>query len=339
MDSCAFTPGKAEAAGLDLVADIGGTNARLALSPTGQGELRHVRSYECRLFAGPAELIGHYLRDVGQAAAPLRASLAVATAVTQDSVSLTNLSWTFSQRALQSQLGLERLVVINDFTALALSLTALGADDVHQIGAGCALSMGPRGLVGAGTGLGVSGLLPDGTGGWVPIAGEGGHATVAPSSDLEAAIVAYLKRYFTHVSAERVLSGPGLVNLYTAICYVNGTQARELGPAEVLQLGEARQDTACDQALDCFCSFLGGLAGNWALGLGATGGVYVGGGIAPRLIDRLSRGGFRKAFESKGRLTAYLESIPTWVITAPVSPALSGAATALAQRLRQESNF
>jgi glucokinase len=250
--------------------------------------------------------------------------------VTGDQVTLTNSPWSFSRRRLMQALQLKRLVVINDFTALALSLTGLQAQDLTDLGGVPELDpLGPKALIGAGTGLGVSGLLPNGQGGWVPIAGEGGHATVAPNGQLESAVVQALAREFGHVSAERVLSGPGLVNLYGAVCRVNGVRAVSMTPSEVLRLGENREDAACDQALECFCSFLGGAAGNLALTLGATGGIYIGGGIAPRLLSRLAGGGFRRAFEAKGRFSAYLQKIPTRVLDANPAHALRGAACAL----------
>jgi glucokinase len=312
-----------------LVGDFGGTHARLGLMFSLEDGPQEVQVFESRLFSGAEELIRTYVQETG-AVLPEFAALAVASAVTGDQVTLTNSPWSFSRRRLMQALQLKRLVVINDFTALALSLTGLQAQDLTDLGGVPELDpLGPKALIGAGTGLGVSGLLPNGQGGWVPIAGEGGHATVAPNGQLESAVVQALAREFGHVSAERVLSGPGLVNLYEAVCRVNGVRAVSMTPSEVLRLGENREDAACDQALECFCSFLGGAAGNLALTLGATGGIYIGGGIAPRLLSRLAGGGFRRAFEAKGRFSAYLQKIPTRVLDANPAHALRGAACAL----------
>lgn len=330
------------------MADIGGTHARLALvkgapaTPTASGdavrpdgEPMQAQVLECRRYDGVEDLITAYLESCGNPSVHC-AALAVATAVTGDRIKLTNRAWAFSRQALQARFGWDELLVLNDFTALALSLPTLKAGDLMSIPAAEAQAdAGPKALLGAGTGLGMSGLLPDGRGGWVAIAGEGGHATIAPHGGLENAVAACLQRYFSHVSTERVLSGEGLVNLYNAVCYVNGLPAQALQPAEVVERGLNGQDPSCDQALDCFCSFLGGAAGNWALSLGATGGVYIGGGVAPRLIQRLSRGRFREAFESKGRLAPYLRCIPTWVLRDQPFPALRGAAYALAQQQRR----
>jgi glucokinase len=176
----------------------------------------------------------------------------------------------------------------------------------------------------------VSGLLPDGRGGRVPLSGEGGHVTLGPLDDREDAVLERLRRRFGHVSAERALSGPGLVNLYEAVCDADGLACRPLDAAEVSRRGLQGSDAACTEALRLFCSLLGNVAGGLALTLGATGGVYIGGGIVPRLGGFFARSPFRSAFEAKGRFHDYLAAIPTWVIRADTSPSLRGAALALA---------
>jgi glucokinase len=187
---------------------------------------------------------------------------------------------------------------------------------------------GSAALLGPGTGLGVSGLLP-GPAGWVPISGEGGHVTLGSADPFEAAVLAELAARFGHVSAERALSGPGLENLYRATCRVLGRPALELAAPAISAAALARQDAACEQTLALFCGLLGHVAGNLALTLGARGGVYIGGGIVPRLGEAFDRSPFRERFEAKGRFSAYLAAVPTWVLTADTSPALLGAARAL----------
>ncbi|MBM3390008.1 MAG: glucokinase [Betaproteobacteria bacterium] len=317
---------------LDLLADIGGTNARLALCAEKNSLLIDTTVVECKRYPTLQDMLREYLQTRGQRQVN-RAALAVATPVTGDQVALTNNVWSFSQRAVQAEFHLDTLLVLNDFTALAQSLPTIEPADRVAIGVGEAQADGPIALLGAGTGLGMSGLLPDGRGDWVAIAGEGGHSTIAPNGSLEVAIVSYLQRVFGHVSTERVLSGQGLVNIYEAVCSVNGLRSKALQPDTVVQLGLSHDDTACSQALDCFCSFLGSAAGNWALTLGARGGVYIGGGIAPRLTDRLQTSSFRAAFESKGRLSGYLRDIPTWVLRDRPEYALRGAARALSQHV------
>ncbi len=196
------------------------------------------------------------------------------------------------------------------------------------------------GLVGPGPGLGVSGLLPGGeagrvdrTGGtalWLPLHGEGGHVTLAAQGAREHAVLAELERRHGHVSAERVVSGQGLANLYSALARMDSPGAPELrlSAADITEralLGDA----SCGEALDLFCAFLGSVAGNLALTLGAQGGVYIGGGMVPRFLDWFVQSPFRQRFEAKGRFSAYLATVPVFVIVARQSPALRGAACAL----------
>jgi glucokinase len=241
---------------------------------------------------------------------------------------MTNHHWAFSIEEMRQGLGLQRLLVLNDFTALAMSLPSLMEQDVRQVGAGRAVPKAPRALLGAGTGLGVSGLLSSDGGRLVPVNGEGGHVTLAAANDREAAVLATLRRRFGHVSAERALSGPGLVHLHDAVCELSGREPPPRAPADVTQAALAGRDVHCEEALALFCSFLGNVAGNLALTLGARGGVYIGGGIVPRLGDWFDRSDFRVRFEDKGRFKAYLADIPTLVVQA-AHPALLGAARAL----------
>jgi glucokinase len=208
-------------------------------------------------------------------------------------------------------------------------LVALPAADLHQIGRGKAIRDGNIALLGAGTGLGVSGLVASHSGQQIPVTGEGGHVTLAAHDDHEAAVVQHLRRRFGHVSAERVLSGPGLVNLYRTQCALAAYQGEQLNAATIIDRARIGQDTQCATALNLFFNFLGSVAGDLALTLGACGGVYIGGGIVPRLIPELERSSFRDRFESKGRFREYLLDIPTLVINTEVSPALLGAARAL----------
>ena len=271
----------------------------------------------------------HRYRQTHGLPAPGSAAIGIANPVLGDRVQMTNHHWSFSIAQLQRDLGVQRLAVINDFTALALSLPALAASDLRPIGPGQAVAGAPQALIGPGTGLGVSGLLPTHTGGRVAIAGEGGHVTLAAAEDAEAAVLAWLRERFGHASAERALSGPGLVNLYQAAAHLAGLPAQTPEPAQVIEGARAGTCAASRCAVDLFCSFLGSVAGNLALTLGARGGVYIGGGIVPRLLPELQGSRFRQRFEGKGRFQAYLAAIPTWVIDAPESPAFMGASRAL----------
>ncbi len=304
-----------------LIADIGGTNARFALARPG-AEPAHPLVLPCADFAGPAEAAEAYLRRVTPDSRPKRAAFAIASPVTGDEVEMTNHVWRFSIAAVRRRLGLERLDVINDFAAVALSVPLL--DDAHRraIGGGTAAPGAPVALLGPGTGLGVSALVPAGRG-WLPLATEGGHATMPAADEREAAVLAWLRGVYEHVSAERVLSGPGLVNLYGALAAVDGTTAQPATPREVSARALAGACPICAEALAMFFAMLGTVAGNLALSLGARGGVHVAGGIVPQMLEPLRRSRFRERFEGKGRFADYMAAIPTWVVTHPY-PAFLG---------------
>ena len=206
--------------------------------------------------------------------------------------------------------------------------TPVTGDEVRAVGRGTAVAGAPIGLLGPGTGLGVSGLLPAPDGRFVTLSGEGGHVTLAATDDREAAVLALLRGRFGHVSAERVLSGGGLVNLYDALARLDGVAPRELQPADVTRAAVDGSDPHGAQAVRLFARVLGNVAGNLALTLGARGGIYIGGGIVPRLGAAFDDESFRQGFEHKGRFAGYLAAIPTWVITA-ATPALVGAGRAL----------
>ncbi|MFT3665667.1 glucokinase [Piscinibacter sp.] len=310
-----------------LLGDVGGTNARFAWLAAPGAALAGFDSLRCAEHASLADAMRRYL-DTQCLPAPRRCAIGIANPVAGDRVRMTNHHWQFSIEALRAQFGLERLLVINDFTALALALPALRPADLRQVGPGTAAEHAPLALLGPGTGLGVSGLLPAPGGGVVAIEGEGGHVTLAGATALEDAVIARLRERFGHASAERALSGPGLVNLHAALCELDGAAVETLDAAAIsarAQAGEAR----AGRALDLFFALLGTVAGNLALSLGARGGVYIGGGIVPRLGGRIEQSAFRERFEAKGRFAAYLRNIPTFVVQASGSPALLGAARAL----------
>lgn len=310
-----------------LLGDIGGTNARWAWQAAPGGALQDVVESPCSGNATIGASAAAYLAARGHPA-PRWACIGVATAITGDHVQLTNSAWSFSIAALQRELGVQRCLVINDFTALAMSLPALGSADLRPVGGASPVAGAPLALLGPGTGLGVSGLLPGAARGWSALSGEGGHVTLAAADAEEAAVVEWLRGRFGHPSAERALSGPGLVNLYDAACALAGRPAAALSPAEVAQAGADGRDADCVRALQWFASLLGTVAGNLVLTLGARGGVYIGGGIVPRLGAAFDAALFRRRFEAKGRFADYLRPVPAWVITAP-TPALLGASRAL----------
>ncbi|MBL8329455.1 MAG: glucokinase [Rubrivivax sp.] len=313
-----------------LLADIGGTNARFAWQAQAGAAVEQVRTLSCADHATLDHAIQRYLQDTGQPVPPACA-IAIATAVVGDQVAMTNHHWAFSIAALKAQLGLQQLLVINDFTALALALPSLQPDETWQLGGTAARPGWAIGLIGPGTGLGVSGLLPDGRGGWLPLQGEGGHATMAGTTARECAVLALLTQWHGHASAERAVSGPGLVDIHRALGVLDGLPEQTASPtaADITSAALEGSDARSLETLELFCAYLGIAAGNLALALGAKGGVYIGGGIVPRLGHWFTRSAFRERFEAKGRLSSFLHEIPVFVIDARSSPAFLGAANAL----------
>jgi glucokinase len=317
---------------LRLVGDVGGTNARFALVRGPQGAPQAQRTLATADHPDLASAVEAYLAEVGDlgAARPLDAAVAIACAVQGDELRMTNSRWRFSIEATRQRLGLRRLLLLNDWEAMAHAVPALQPRDLLLLGGGAPDPLAPCVLLGPGTGLGVSSLVRSRGGEWVALAGEGGHATLAPGNAREADILRVTWAEHAHVSAERLISGMGLENLYRAIAQLDGVAPQPLSAAQVCDRALARADAQCEEALDTFCSLLGSVAGNLALTLGARGGVYFGGGILGRFGEDylLHRAPLRAGFEAKGRFTAYLERIPTYLIRAP-QPALLGAAAAL----------
>ena len=311
-----------------LLGDVGGTNARFAWQSHPGAPVTEVAGYASADHETLSNAIRHYLAQHGDKR-PVACAIGIASPVTGDLVRMLNHQWSFSIAQLQRELGFERLVVINDFTALALALPALASDDLRPIGRGTAVPGAAVAVLGPGTGLGVCGLVPNGRAGYAPVTGEGGHVSLSAGDEREAQVIDRLRQRFGHASAERALSGPGLVNLYEALCGLSNQAVRALEPAEVIAHARAADDPCCAIALELFFGFLGSVAGDLALTLGARGGVYIGGGIAPRLLPELERSSFRARFEAKGRFRDYLQDIPTRVIDARVPPAFIGAARAL----------
>ncbi len=310
-----------------LVGDVGATNARFGLvSP--DGALLHSGTFAGSDFAEIGAAIGAYLATRGNLPMPRLGALAIAAPMSGDQIRMTNHPWSFSLAALRDRLGFERLVAINDFTAVALALPRLSAGDRMPVGGGAPVEGRPIAVLGPGSGLGVSGLIPAGSG-WVPLTGEGGHATMAPASERESAVLELMRRHFDHVSAERCLSGPGIVNLYNSLAALDHMPAAPCTAAQITDPETGATDPLCREATAMFCAMLGTFAGNLALTLGAQGGVYIAGGIVPRLGARFVDSLFRERFEAKGRMGALLAAIPSYVVTHKL-PAFLGCTAALA---------
>lgn len=298
-----------------LVGDVGGTNARFAVARWTDGGpvLDHHESF-------PAERYPTFLEGVqafvdGCAVKPSGGVIAVAGPVTDGTIDLTNSPWRVSEAELQT-LGLDPIRLINDFEAQAWGAPIVPAGALERLG-------GPQAgdphaalaVLGPGTGFGVSGLARDVDGRQVALPSEGGHACFAPNDTVEDEILRILRRRYERVSIERLICGPGLLNMHRALAEIDGRESHIDDPAEITRQAMAEPNSTCGATLARFCAILGSVAGDIALTLGARGGVYVAGGIAPRILPFLKASPFRERFERKGRFQPYLAQVPTWVIT------------------------
>lgn len=317
-----------------LVGDIGGTNARFALWRDQQVEA--VRVLPTVDYPRPEDAIRAYLQDVGQSVEALQAvCLACAGPVSGDEFVFTNNHWRLSRKAFCQDLGLSDLLLINDFTAMALGMTRLRDGELIEVCPGQSEVGRARLVIGPGTGLGVATLLPLDGGAWHALPGEGGHVCLPIGTAREAALWARLHDKLGHVNAEAILSGGGLLELYRTSCAVDGESPRFTTPAEVTAAALAGDGYAA-AVLEQFCVWLGRIAGDNVLTTGARGGVYIAGGIVPRFVEFFLRSGFRQSFRDKGCMSRYFDGLPVWVVTADY-PGLEGAGVALQQLLEGAS--
>lgn len=307
---------------VSFVADVGGTNIRLAIVE--QGKLSAIEKYLCNDF----DTIGDAIKAFFDSHPDKQFSagcVAIACPVPGDWVKMTNHYWAFSIEALKQELGLDWLGVINDFTSVAHSLPVLNDSQKVKIGGGEPVVNANIAVCGPGTGLGVDHLTYTQQG-WKALDGEGGHVDFAPYDDYDFAIWRFVKQALGHVSAEEVLSGRGVVHIYQGLATLLGREPKYTDPADITNKAVAKECELCELALQQFFKILGGFAGNLALNLGTAGGVYIGGGIAPRFVEFAKQSDFRKRFEAKGRFTQYVASIPTYIITEPEHGLLGAAA-------------
>jgi len=312
-----------------LVADVGGTNIRLAIANLEDLSIRSVLTYQCAGFENIDGAIKQYQQDSGEKFE--LACIDVATAVVGDQVNLTNNHWSFSQEALKAQFDLSKLYVINDFTAIAMSVPHIGEDKKHQIGGGEAQNNKPIAIYGAGTGLGVAHLIHTGEK-WMALSGEGGHVDFAPIDQDEINVLQELQKKYQRVSAEQLLSGLGLVQIYQSLCAVEGVEPDAYEPADITTNALNGEDALAVKTLDVFCRILGSFGGNLALNLATFGGVYIAGGIVPRFIEYVKSSEFRQRFDTKGRFSTLVKTIPVYVVTEE-QPGLIGCAAYLKQEL------
>lgn len=294
-----------------VLADVGGTNVRFAVladAVLGRVERRAVADY-----LHFADALADFMSRRTEAGPIRRAIFAVAGVVDGKRCALTNNPWIVDSDELRARFALSDVLIVNDFEAIAWSLPRLTPEDLQKLGGLKAKTGAPMLAIGPGTGLGVAVYAASGQGGFV-LRSEGGHATMPAASAREDAIIEILRRRFGHVSAERVLSGHGLENLYRAIASLDSLDVPERSAAEITRFGLEGQCAASRAAIDMFCAMLGETAGNLALGAGAQGGVYIAGGIAAHLRDYLPWSQFRARFEGKGRMSSYVSAIPAFLI-------------------------
>jgi glucokinase len=316
-----------------LLADIGATHARFALQ-TAPGAYRSVKVLKCDDFDGIVPLLRFYVSEHADVRLN-HAALALANPVDGDYVRMTNRPWAFSTDAVRRELGLSTLLIVNDFTALAMAIPGLKEQDLMQVGPGKPVPGAVLGVLGPGTGLGVSGGIPT-VDGFVTLGSEGGHVNFAPSDEREFAILQTAWREWTHVSNERLISGPGMEIIHRALAGRNRVDAPARDSAAIIAAALDEQDPLCLEVLECFCGMLGAAAANLAVTLGAFGGIFIGGGIVPRLGEWFRSSPFRARFEAKGRFSGYIADIPTYVISAP-HVAFDGVANILSEHLRGRS--
>ena len=300
-----------------LLADIGGTNTRCAIT-LADGKIANIESFKNSDFSDLASLLESYLGGAAAEKKPDQAILAVAAPIRGDTVNMINIDWQFSTSTLQNRLELKQLQLLNDFEALASALPEFSNDNLLQIGSGTSETDKPKSVIGPGTGLGVAGLIRvDNT--WRSISGEGGHVSLPAANPEEARIIMRVQERYGHCSAERLISGPGL-SLLDSILHDS-----DAVPADEISRLAVQGDRKANASLEAFFQLLGSVAANLALTFGAFGGVYIGGGIIPRHAEKFSTSGFRERFEAKGRYGDYLASIGTYLIVAQ-NPTLMGLA-------------
>jgi len=310
-----------------IVADIGGTNARFALATGRNGQqfsIEHINILSGADYAHFEDALQAYI-DSLDGIVPKAACIAIAGPIGGDQVAMTNLSWTFSKKAVQARFAFDTFDVINDFAAVAIATSRLTSADLVPIKEGIINPAANKAVLGAGTGLGVAGLAYN-AGGWLPIPSEGGHVNMAPANDFEADVIKAGMKRFGHVAAEVFVSGPGLVKLYQSICDVNGVEARIVEPKDVSAAALDNSDPNCRLALETFCGFLGTVSGNLVLTYGAKGGVYIAGGIVPRFLDFLKSSNFCERFSQKGVMSHYLADVPVHLVTFEQTAFLGAAA-------------
>ncbi|MGN6465317.1 MAG: glucokinase [Rhizobiaceae bacterium] len=315
-----------------LIGDIGGTNARFAILVDSYAEPKEFPTVQTADFPNIDDAIQTAILD-HTSIQPRSAVLAVAGPVEGDEIELTNCQWVVRPKEMATGLGLEDIVVLNDFEAQALSVVALGEDQMEKIGRGVAEGDASRVILGPGTGLGVAGLV-HACHRWIPVPGEGGHMDIGPRTPRDFEVFPHLEKIEGRISGEQLLCGRGLVNIYRAIAKADKKTPALATPAEITAAGLEKSDPIATEAVSMFVTCLGRTAGDLALVFMSRGGVYLTGGIAQKIVPALKSGAFRRAFEDKATHSELLRAMPVYVITNP-----RGAVAGLAAYARTPARF
>ncbi|WP_111640618.1 glucokinase [Marinimicrobium alkaliphilum] len=329
-----------------LIADIGGTNARLGVIEHHAGQNADTtlqrqapkleQSLRCADYADPEALIRHYCNQAG-IDIPQYACLAIAGPVENGMVKMTNHNWSFSAQSLTANLGMTRMELLNDFAAQAHAVPHLRPEHTVCLYQADAAPLAPKAVLGPGTGFGAAAMVPTETGPKV-LTGEGGHVNFAPGTEREIAILQYMLKRQAHVSLENLISGQGLVKLYTSLAAIDGVVPENYTPADVSTKGMQGEDALCEEAMQIFCAVLGSAAGDKTLNYGALGGIYLAGGISPRIVDYLPKTDFLARLQGKGPMHGYLRKIPVYVVTHGTAALLGSAAWIIHLRERDQQS-
>lgn len=307
-----------------LALDIGGTHVRFGCMLSVEEGLRDIRAYRCAYFTSPVDAASHYLAEVGLSSVA-RVTVAIAGVVSSGPIKLTNSNWVFESGCFAASVGATSIEMFNDFEAIALVLPYLVPEELNIVGSATINQTWPMAVIGPGTGLGVAGIIPirSQPGNWQTMCGEGGHTTIPAATRHQHEVIVAARQEIEHLDAEQLVSGIGLPTLYRAVARVDGLIADDIDAAEIGARGSSGSDMLAARTLDTFCGFLGSIAGNLALTMGAKGGVFIAGGIVPQWGSYFTRSSFRAHFENNKRYRDYLAPIATAVITAPY-PGLMG---------------
>ena len=308
-----------------IVADLGGTNGRFALVKKGSAKLCHIKKYTAKEFDTFRMMLNHYRKEVAHAKEARSVAIAVACPADSDIIKFTNNHWSFSKSEIKREYDFEEFIVMNDFEAVARSLVLVDHDNVVKVGSGQIAENMPKGVIGPGTGLGMASLVFTPEGKAIPVAGEGGHMSYSPQTDRQEVVWNYLKPTFEYISVERLVSGQGIENIYEALYHEKTGEVRRLEAKEVTHLAFTENDSLALESMDMFFEILGTVAGDFAMSIGAKGGMYLAGGILPRFPEQLLASSMREHFNFKGRFVSYMREIPVYLIELK-EPGLQGAA-------------